>query len=186
MKTSTILTFSLLGTRKEQVFQNRELFPRAPNSPVVSPISRWSGCLLRMWRNKLPPLICLTLAADTNLNLSHLWQETESLSRCLFQQTCLSPCFSIHISPPWSGGAFHQKQSIPMKSLGFDESTFSAEKLPTSSGCSAWSVRADLCLLQRVIQNTFLTRRNQWSNATDLLKASRRVTLDLCCILVVP
>lgn len=139
-----------------------------------------------MWRNKLPPLVCLTWAADMNLDLPRLWQATESLSWCLFQETCLSPCIGFQISPSWSGGAFHQKRSIPTKSLGFDESTFSAEKFPTSSACSAWSVCTNLCYLQRIIQNRFLTRRNPWLSATDLFKASRCVTLDLRCILVVP
>jgi len=41
----------------------------------------------------------------------------------------------FHVSSSWNGEAFHQNRSIPTKSLGFDESTFSAEKFPTGSAC---------------------------------------------------
>lgn len=82
LKASTILMFSLIRTSKKQIFQE---------SPFPEQLVTWrSGCLLMMWRNKLPPLVCLSWAADLNLNLLHLQQATESLSWCLFQETCLS------------------------------------------------------------------------------------------------
>lgn len=79
---------------------------------------------LGMWRQKLPPLLCL---AWLQIQIC-ICCECLSQGRVLvpLEETCLSPCFASQASPS-QRERFRQRPSIPTKSLGSDESTFSAE-----------------------------------------------------------
>lgn len=70
---------------------------------------------MRMWRKELPPLICLARAADTNLDLPRLRRAPESQCRCLFQETCLSPCFAFQTSPSQRERDFVKGPLFPQK-----------------------------------------------------------------------
>lgn len=125
----------------------------------------------------MPALLCLAWAADTNLDLARLRRAPESGRWCLFQQTCLSPCFAFQTSPS-QRDRFRQRPSIPTKSLGCDESTLSAENRPASRARGV-RPRADLGEVRGHSQQSP-------STITDLPEAWRCVTLDLCHILVAP
>lgn len=71
---------------------------------------------VRMWRQELPPLVCLAWEADPNLDLL---RAPESGRCCLFQETCLSPCFAFQPSPSQREGGFVRGPLYSHKNFGF-------------------------------------------------------------------
>lgn len=133
---------------------------------------------MRMWRKELPPLICLARAADTNLDLPRLRRAPKSRCRCLFQETCLSPCFAFQTSPSQRERDFVKGPLFPQKVWVLMNQHFLLKSVQPVA-LAARGPRTDLCEVQGNSQQIPDT-------TTDLSKAWRCVTLDLCHILVVP